>query len=173
MRTFKITLWASLASWLVGILAGNVGGLILTMTFYGPQGTWTALTISNWLAMELTWAFMVAIGMLPCSALLVAPLTFRQLGKTARWGSLLASVVGGAGGIVGVVVWLAVLALFGQPVNWARQDDRAVVTMITVTAFLIGATTGGVAAWLARVYPEAATTPATPAAASAPPSYDY
>ena len=173
MRALRITLWASVAGWLVGTVSGTVGGFLLTWTRYGPYAALKTVEETGLLLPALRLSFFIAVGMLPVCALVVAPLTVRQLRRTSRWSPFLALAVGGAGSVAAFFLWLAVLSLFGQPFNWSRSDGRAVAGMFMVVAFLIGATTGCAAALLARVYNESGA-PSSKADRTPPPvPYDY
>ena len=173
VRTLRITLWASVAGWLVGTVGGTVGGFFLTWTRFGPYAALKAVEATGLLLPALQLSLLVAIGMLPVCALVVAPLTFLQLGRTSRWSPALALAVGGAGGVAAFFLWLAVLSLFSQPFNWSRSDDRAAAGMFTVVAFLIGATTGCAAALLARVHNEPSAPTSNADRMPPPVPYDY
>ena len=148
MRALPITLGASLAGWFTGIVAGNIGGIILALV---PGLTWSTMTMLEVVWSEVVWAFSVAIGMLPVCVLLVWPVVFHQLRKPVRWRPFQAFWIGGAGGVIAFALWVAALT----PFNWSKPEDRAAAGLTTVAAFLIGAVTGSVAASMARSYPAA------------------
>ena len=149
MRELAITFSASMAGWLTGIGAGNVGTFLLSLTIHDPRWAWNTMTAVDIVWSELIWTILVAVGMLPVCVLLVCPLVFHQMRKPVRWRPFKAFWIGGAGGVVAIALWLAVLT----PINWSRLDDRAEAGLITVSAFLIGVVTGSLAASMARSYP--------------------
>ena len=174
VRTLRITLLASLAGWVVGVLAGTAGGIVLTWLEYGAVAAFRALASAMALLSVVRWAFMVAVAMVPYSLLAVAPLVFRALGRASFWGPLKAAGIGGAIGVAGLVPWWLVVSLFTTPINWSRPGEGAqALSLFGGTALLAGATVRWVAVLTARLY--ASQPPATPGSApqDLPPAVPY
>ena len=174
MRTLRITLLASLAGWAAGIVAGTVGGFVLTLLVFGPRAILQMLTLEGFILSELRWALAVAVAIFPGSLFVVAPLVFRALGRASFWHPFEAACAGGGIGVAALVPWFMVVSLFGTPINWSRPGEGVhMVSLCVCTALLIGATIGCVAVLAARSYLRMM--PAAPSSAShdLPPPVPY
>lgn len=150
MRTLGVTLLASFAGWVAGILAGTVGGLNLFLTDHESPATWGTMSLLDWLDSEVAAAFVIALAMLPSCVLLVGPLVFCLLRRSSFRRPLLTTLVGGMGGMVSFLLWMLAISLASDSSDWTRPDVRSFLWMPLGVAGVTGATTGCVAAWVAR-----------------------
>ena len=150
MRTLGVTLFASFAGWVAGILAGTVGGLPLLLTDNESPATWNTMSAMDWSDSETALALLIAIAMLPSCVLLVGPLVFCLLRRPSFWRLPLATLVGGMGGMASFLLWMLAISLANDSPVWTRPDIRSFLCMPLSVACVAGATTGCAAAWAAR-----------------------
>ena len=140
MRVFRIALCATLAGWLVGVLA---------WIFLFPPGGWRPRSLAQVTDGLTMVAGAVGLALLPTYVLVVLPYALFLQTRSRPWHSLPSATVGAAGALAVLCVYACLVLPSREEMELASRSFGG--ELGAFVALLVGATIGGVTAWLTRL----------------------